>query len=167
MLKIYEINEQIENLSMNLVDEETGEFDELIEKAIIEKLNEKPALLEHYALVVKNDNNFIKEIDEEIKRLRNLKKHKQKEMEFFTEVIDNELQGRPWETPKVAMKYRKSTQVAVDAMFCDFAEKHGYADLVRTKVTKAPDKTMIKARLLTGELIDHCELVEKNNLKIT
>lgn len=165
-MNLYEINREIEEILENSIDMETGEISE----DAISRLNElqlaKDQKVENVALWYKNLMAESKAIADEIMVLQARKKSLDKRMEWQKEYLQFALDGNKYESPKVAITYRKSQSVEISDMD-SFIE--GYKDnpeLVNVKVEWSANKTNIKKMLKEGQEIDGAVLVEKQNMQI-
>ncbi len=166
MASIYEINKEIESVLENAIDLETGEITE----EAIQRLNElqlaKDTKVENVALWHKNLIAESKAIADEIKALQDRKKSIEKKLEWQERYLEWALNGQKYESPKVAITYRKSTAVEIPDMDEFIRDYKGNPDLVTIKVDYAPNKTNIKALLKDGHEIEGAWLVERQNMQI-
>lgn len=158
-MKLYEINQEIENL----IDEETGEITDL------EKFNQlqetKEQKFENVSLYVKNTESDINAIKEEISNLQARLKAKTKRAEglkwwLSKAMLDNNI--KKIDTPKAKISFRNSKQVIIDD---EEAFKKEHPELFSTKTTVVPNKTKIK-EWLKDNISENCHLEEKQNLQI-
>lgn len=166
MSKLYEIDQQIEDILENSVDYETGE---ILPEALgqLEALQmEREQKIENVALWHKNLHAEAKAITDEIKVLQERKKSLESKMDWQDEWLEYALDGRKFETPKVAISFRKSTTVMVDdeQAFCEKYSQN--QELVTTRIERKPNKAEIKRLLKEGADIDGVSLVEKQNIQI-
>lgn len=156
-MTLFELNKVIEDFEL-IVDEETGEvlnFDDL--DALKLAKDEK---IESVCLWIKNLEAEADAIKTEEKNLEARRKSKENKIKSLKGYVAYALGGKKFETPKVAVSYRKSVSVnipddtAIADEYCNFT------------VVKKPDKTMIKNALSAGKEIFGAELVEKQNLQI-
>ena len=80
--------------------------------------------------------------------------------------LKNALDGQKFETGKVAISYRKSTKVEVDGDFINYAKEEELYDFYTQNITYKPDLKAIKNHLKQGGTLDHCQLIENNNIQI-
>jgi len=157
---LYQIETEYMEL-MNTLEENSGEITPEIEEALIineKELNQKSI---SYLAVVKNKESFNTLIDDEIKRLQQLKKQNST---IISKLKDNLLQAvnlfGAFEVGFNKFGTRKSSSVEVE----DVNELPKEYKVV--KVTEQADKDAIKKALQNGEKIPGCKIVEKKNLKI-
>lgn len=165
-MTLYEINHEIESVLENAIDLETGEISEEALQRINELQMAKDVKVENVALWHKNLLAESKAITEEIRNLQARKKSLESKLKWQESYLEYALQGSKFESPKVAITYRKSTAVEI-ADVARFIEEHkDDPDLVATKVDYLPNKTQIKALLNDGQVIDGATLVEHQNMQI-
>ena len=165
-MTLYEINQEIESVLENAIDMETGEISEEALQKINELQMAKDVKVENVALWHKNLLAESKAITEEIRNLQARKKSLESKLKWQESYLEYALQGSKFESPKVAITYRKSTAVEI-ADVARFIEEHkDDPDLVATKVDYLPNKTQIKAMLNDGQVIDGATLVEHQNMQI-
>ena len=165
-MTLYEINHEIESVLENAIDLETGEISEEALQRINELQMAKDVKVENVALWHKNLLAESKAITEEIRNLQARNKSLESKLKWQESYLEYALQGSKFESPKVAITYRKSTAVEI-ADVARFIEEHkDDPDLVATKVDYLPNKTQIKALLNDGQVIDGATLVEHQNMQI-
>lgn len=166
MGSLYEINREIEEILDSCMDPETGEItDEAVWK-LRELQLAKETKVENVALWHKNLLAESKAIADEIKALQERKKSLERKMQWQENYLTWALEGQKFESPKVAVSYRKSTAVEIDDMD-KFISKYGRdAELVTVKTEYAPNKTNIKQFLKDGGQLDGASLVERQNIQI-
>lgn len=159
-MNLYEMNAQIEELSEQLVDPETGEVNEEVMEQL-DKLNmDRDEKLEGCGIVIKNLAAECIALKIEIDALKERMASKNRRMDNMMRYVDNNLRGEKFETAKVAFSYRKSQSV-------DVVDEEAVPDeLCKYETTRKPVKTEIKKLLKNGEAVPGCVLVEKNNLNI-
>lgn len=167
-MNLYEINREIEEVLENSIDMETGEISEEAIQRLNELQMEKDQKVENVALWHKNLMAESKAIADEIMVLQARKRSLDKRMEWQKKYLQFALDGHKYESPKVAISYRKSTAVEIlnEAEFCSLFRG---SDWVTEKTTLTPNKTAIKDCLKNGqssELNNWAELVEKQNMQI-
>lgn len=161
-MKIYEIDQAIEDLIANSIDEETGEV--LFDPEVLEQLQmERERKIENLALFIKNATAEAKAIKDERDALGKRYESLQKRIASAKEYLEFVLHGEKFHTARVAITYRKSTSVDLDDQFLDWA-KENWSDLLRTKVE--PDKKLIGEHLKSGEEIPHAQIVTNTTLSI-
>lgn len=143
-MNLYQINTAIENFEPE-VDELTGEVTNLDELNQL-KMSEHEKR-ENIALWCKQMKADESSIDAEIKALQARKKALKSKHEWFENYLGANLNGKKFETPKVAVSFRKSTSVQTDDQFIEFCGEHGYDQFVTKKVEINPNKRSIKEQL--------------------
>ena len=161
-MKIYEIDQAIEDLISNSIDEETGEV--LFDPEILEQLQmERERKIENLALYIKNATAEAKAIKDERDALGKRQESLQKRIASAREYLEFVLHGEKFHTARVAVSYRKSTSVDLDDQFLEWA-KANWSDLLRTKVE--PDKKLIGEYLKNGENVPHAQIITNTTLSI-
>lgn len=166
MASLYNIDAQIEQIYETAVDMETGEINPEAIEALEALQMERDAKIENVALWHKNVLAESKAIADEIKALQERKKRLESKINWMDNYLEWALQGQKFETPKVAITYRKSTAVEIEDVD-EFVK--GYKDnpdLVTVKIDYAPNKTEIKKMLKEGQEIMGAVLVERQNMQI-
>lgn len=161
-MKIYEIDQAIEDLIANSIDEETGEV--LFDPEVLEQLQmERERKIENLALYIKNATAEAKAIKDERDALGKRHDSLQKRIASAKEYLEFVLHGDKFHTARVAVSYRKSTSVDLDDQFIEWA-KANWSELLRTKVE--PDKKLIGEHLKNGEDVPHAQIVTNTTLSI-
>jgi hypothetical protein len=164
-MKLYEINNQLENIIENNVSE-TGEISTEIEKQIETLELQRKDKIQALALLYKDFNYFSDSIANEIKSLQQKKKTIENKINFIKAYLERNLaEGEKFNETNFTITWRKSTSIEVDPFINEkkFAEQ--FPDLVTIKIElqKSKIKDMIKT---TGVIPDGITYVEKNNLVI-
>lgn len=164
-MNLYEIDEKLKNAIEYGCDVETGEFIE--EEQLNNLYMELDKKIEGTALYQKNLSAEIDALDKEIQALTERKEKKEKlkksiEKYLSDYLINNEI--FKFETPKVLIKFRKSTKVNVTD------QSKVPAEFIKT-VTKVEEKVDKKAvsnflNTHTDTTIEGIELVTNQNIKI-
>ena len=167
MASLYEINQQIEEAFAKAIDPETGEISEEAIELINALQLEKDTKIENVALWHKNTVADIKAIGDEIKALQDRKKRLEAKQAWMDKYLESALNGQKFETPKVAITYRKSTTVEIPdpEKFVQFYLMID-PDIVTTKVEHTPNKAAIKDKIKNGEFVQGAALVEHQNMQI-
>lgn len=157
MSSLYEIAQELELAIDECVDKETGEIiaTERIDQLAM-ALNEKR---ENVALYIKNKLAEIDAISNEIKVLTQRKKTLSNRVENLKEYLAQNLNGKKFETPRVAISYRSSIQLDIQSI--EFIPQE-YLIEQEPKIDKLGLKKLIK----TGREIYGVSLVSKKNIQI-
>lgn len=165
MSTLYEIDYNLYQLLENemVVDEETGEI--LFEESDIDNLLlSRDQKLENTACYIKNLMSDIDQIKAEEKSLKERRQTKEKKVERLKSYLANSMLlfgDKKFETPRVALSFRKSKQVEIEP------NAHLPQEYVKVKVEESPDKTKLKDAILKqGIVIDGVKVVEKENLQL-
>lgn len=153
-MRLYEIEQAI----MDCIDEETGEIIDL--ERLNQLMMDKQKKIEGVALWVKNleadEAAFKKEKEVFEERQKAAAKKKERLMMWLTGVLN----GQKFSTNKVAISFKKSTQVVMtdDAVIP--------LEFRKEKVEVTPDKNGIKKALKDGAIIPGFSLKENTNISI-
>lgn len=145
------------------------ELDKLVEIENEEELKQYQLAIQNQIIVkteniikfLKNRESFCLSIDEEIKRLKELKSKFQKgneRLKNFVKFVMENKEIKKLESPLGSFSFRKSKSVEVtdenliDDKFCEFK--------------KVPNKTKIKKAIEEGKEVKGAKILEKNNLII-
>ena len=160
MSTLYEINEQIEMLTEQLVDSETGEINEEVMEQL-EQLNiDRSEKIEACGIIMKQLASEINAIKEEESALKARRTAKANRHDRIGEYVKQTLKGEKFETAKVAFSYRKSEKVEItdESIVPD--------EWCKFETTRTPVKTNIKKALKGGEKVPGCVLIETQNLQL-
>lgn len=150
-MNIYEIDEAI----MNCINEDG----EVIDLEAMERLQmERAEKIENVACWVKNLESDIAALYEEEKNLAARRKAAENKAESLRKYLAMALGGQKFSTPRVAISYRKSTQVSIPV-----PEK---VPASWYKASYSVDKAAIKKALQNGEKVPGASLVENLNMQI-
>jgi hypothetical protein len=159
-MTLYEINEAI----MGCVDTETGEivdFDQL--DALQMARDEK---LENIALYIKSLEAEALAISNEVYLLQKRKDSKTNKAKRLREYLSFNLDGQPFETPRVALTFRKSTGVKItdERELVEWLQQHHDECLSY----KAPTvlKTGVAHLIKIGEAVPGAMIEQKNNMQL-
>jgi hypothetical protein len=159
-MTLYEINEAI----MGCVDTETGEivdFDQL--DALQMARDEK---LENIALYIKSLEAEALAISNEVYLLQKRKDSKTNKAKRLREYLSFNLDGQPFETPRVALTFRKSTGVKItdERELVEWLQQHHDECLSY----KAPTvlKTGVAHLIKMGEAVPGAMIEQKNNMQL-
>lgn len=157
-MSLYKIDRELESL----VDPETGEL--LDFERFAELRMERERKIEDIALWHKNEVMEAKAIREEELALAERRKAHEKRAESLRNYLAELLCGEKFETPRVAVTYRRSEAVEVDGNFVAWAAL-GHGDLL-TQRAPEPNKTAIKQYLKGGGECPHAALVVRRNMGV-
>ena len=154
MRKLYEINSDLEGLltAMALEMEETGEIsDETVAKLGALQI-EKDAKIEGMVLYAKALKARIEEAKEEKTRIAKIQASGERELERLKSFIAQELKGEKFKSTRASVSYR-TTYDCVDI-------DEAYKKRIPAQYLKPgdPDKTLLKAALQAGEVIEGVSL---------
>lgn len=164
-MTLYEIDQRLEQIYNDSIDPETGETHGEILDELLRLYEERDKKIENFALWHKNCVAEAEAIDKEIKTLQERAKSLKTKIRWIDSVLFRTLDGDRFETAKVQIGYRKSTQVDFED-YDDFMEENIGTELVREKVEHTPNKELIKKLLKAGEKIKGAYLVENLNMQI-
>lgn len=157
-MTIWEIDQAIAELLEGGVNEETGELT-AANAAQLEALQmERDQKAENLALAVKNmkagEDAIANEIDALTARKAALKKKRERAQDYLRIVLD----GEKFQTPRVAVSWRRSEAVEPDEEFMNWAMDNDDSFL-RYKPPEI-NKTAIKAAVKAGQEIPHVHIVQ-------
>lgn len=163
MANIFELMTEYNDLYAKMINYDTGEIDEVIEKALDIKREEVLTKSEKVGFVIRKLEHSEKEIDEEIKRLQALKKSCANTKDRLKDGLGKVLQRL--EVDKVdgvnaKIFFRKSTETIIDDIEILPDE------FKKAKITYTPDKTAIKTAIQNGVSVNGARLEEKLNLQV-
>lgn len=159
---IYQISNELQLIQNQLI-EQDGEYTEEQINALAISETELETKAVNYSFVIKDLDDDVEAINNEIKRLTQLKKARENASERLKNTISFYMDkfGRDEiKTAIVKLSFRKSEAVNVEdvnALPSEFKV---------VKVTEAADKAKIKEALKNGEAIIGCSLVSSKNLQI-
>ena len=140
-----------------------GEVTPELEQALIineAQLQEKAT---NYGYVIKNFEYEVDAIDNEIKRLKELKERRERAIDRMKQSVTNAMQLygiEKVESSFLKLSFRKSESVEV------INEAQLLPEFTTTKVTTTPNKTAIKEAIKRGEVVEGAVLVTNQNLQI-
>ena len=164
MRKLYEIDKDIEDLIAESIDPETGELviDERLDILQLERETKLESVILYYKDVVAELEAVLKEIKTLEDRADSLANTRDGLRGYLTKALD----GKKFSTPRCEANFRKSESVETDDEFCEWAVGAGRYEFVIHKEYDHADKTKIRTFLKNGGELEHCKLVEKNNITI-
>ncbi len=153
MASLYDIDTRL----YSLLDEETGEITDI---EAFEKIQlERDEKIENIALWVKNLKADAEALKAEKLAFAERQKAAEKNIDSLKHLLSDALGGQNFKTARVALSFRKSSEVQID----DIEELSD--EYLRYKVPE-PDKTAIKAAINEGKEVAGAKLVSKVNLQI-
>ena len=160
-MTLFEIDAEIESCvkleSGDFVNTETGE---IIDVAALDALKmERDKKVRNIACWVKNLDAEIKALDEQEKLFRSRKLAKKNKMETLKSYLAFYLNGKKWENKEVTISWRKSEAVEVTNI------KQLSSYYLRFKEPEV-NKSLLKADLKAGVVLNGAELVTKNNMVV-
>lgn len=159
-MTLYEIDQAIADIMENAVDEETGEIDESIYEALDNLQMERDRKIENIGLAYKSWSAFADDIKAEKQALEKRQKQAEKRVESLKRYMQYALNGEKFKTPKVAVSYRKTQSVQINALELIPEE------FLRFKDPEA-DKAKIKEAITKhGEIVPGAEVVESVSMSI-
>lgn len=161
-MKLYEIDARIEACvkldDSRVVDTETGE---IIDIEALEALEmERDQKLENIGVWYKQLLMEADDLKAEKAALAEREKTKRAKAESLKGLLNRYLDGKKFETAKVAMSFRKSEAVEFTGKISEVP-----ADYLKFKEPEL-DKTAVKRAIKAGESVPGCELVVRQNLQI-
>ncbi len=168
-MKLYEVNNAIDELFENAVDPETGEIlmdaDEVM--AQLESLQmEKNRILEYLAKLVLNTRSEEEAIREEEVRLKSRRDRMANKERRLMDILDKECAGEKTDLGIATVSYRKTSRVDVDDhVAVEWLQKNDYDDCLiyaEPKVAKNEVKKLMKA----GKDIPGCKIIEDRSCSL-
>lgn len=161
-MTLYELTQGIEEALEGAIDPETGEIiaSDLFEayEALELQRNEK---IENIGLFIKNLEADAKAIREEEKALASRRKTCENKAESLKQYLQFCLHGEKFQSPRLAVSFRKSQKVDVDEnRLAEIPEQY-----LRHKDPEV-DKTAVKEALKAGETVPGCTLVDNVSMII-
>ena len=151
-MNLYEINTEI----MKCIDEETGE---ILDEAYLNSLQiAEEEKIENIALWIKNLKAEAEALKKEKQSFDDRKKKAENKAESLQKYLSNYLSGKKFNTPKVAISWRKSDQIIIDDS----------ADIPKEFIDYEPKikKLDLKDAIKGGLKVDGVHIEEKNNIQI-
>ena len=160
-MSLYHIDQELENL----IDWETGE---VLDFDAFEKLQmARDAKIDGIACWTKNLAAEAKAIREEELELADRRKKLEKKRERLLDYLDRALDGKPYQSARCAITYRKSTPVEITNMnkLVQWCIDNGYGDKVQY-ATPTVGKSDIAPLLKAGVEVDGAEIATKWNIGV-
>ena len=161
-MNIYNIQSEYQQLVNQLI-ENGGEITPELELALQINKDNFHSKSENYGYITKQFDGEMDIIDNEIKRLQQAKKSREKTIERLKATIElamNTFDIDKIETPLIKISFRKSESVEVS----DVNELPNEFKVI--KLTESADKLKIKDALKSGMLIEGCSIKTNRNLQI-
>ena len=159
-MNLYEIPSEMESC----IDFETGEIDTAKLDSLKELFADKTENLIKWIKSLKSEAEAIKA---EIKALTERKQAKENKAENLSNYLSSIMTANnipKFDYPSGVAKFGKSTAVEVDAEFVKWAQEN--AEQFLKFKDPEPDKTAIKEALKLGKVVEHAQIVERQNLQI-
>lgn len=160
MANLFEINKAIMEAWDACVDPETGELDEDLYAQMKDLQATRDERIENLACWIKNLASDAAQLKAEAKAMQERASSAERKAENIKRYLSAALRGEKFETPRVAIGWRKSTAVQIEDGV-DLPEEY-----VRVKTTIEPDKAAIKAALASGKEIAGCTLETRTNITL-
>ena len=163
-MSLFKIKTEYESILNDIIDDE-GVVSEHAEKLLAINIEKRDDAAKNYYHYINNLEHENRQIEQEIRRLEELKRRNNTKIELLSRSIIGliNLYGE-FKSGLLNFKTRKSTVVEVDEN--QFYSIKPLEDYLTTKTTVAPNKTAIKTALKNGLEINGCKLVEKHNLNV-
>jgi hypothetical protein len=159
---IFQISVEL-GIIIDQIIEAGGELTPELEEALSIKEGQLETKATKYGYAIKTMEYESQIIDEEIKRLQDLKKVRQNTMQRLKDVLSTTMQSfdiPEIQTPTLKVNFRKSSSVEI------LDEDKIPAEFVTIKQTKTVRKVDIKKAIKEGREIEGAQLVENQNLQI-
>lgn len=160
MATLYEIDQAIADTIEAYIDPETGELAEEAFEAL-EALGElRDTKIENVALYYKDLVASAEAIKKEADQLTARRKVYENKAEGLKRYLAMATKGQKFETSKVDIRYRRSESVDI------LDEKKIPEAFLTVKITKTPNKKMIKDAIKAGQEVTGAVLTERQNIQI-
>ena len=157
-MKLYEIDNAIDELIRNSVDPETGEIIDITEQLDALQMD-REAKIENIGLLIKNMTAEAAAIRNEEKALADRRRAEENHVERLKNYLMASLGGEKFSTAKLAISYRKSTAVYIEDEV-EFLREHPEYARIKTEL----DKSSVKDALKNGESVTGAALEERNSM---
>lgn len=158
-MTLYEINTELAQLIESSIDPETGEINEEAFDKLEELQMAWDQKVENIGCFIKNLRADAEALKQEKMNLAKRQQYAENKAERLKKYLDDMLAGQTYSSPRVDIKYRKSTQVKCDDI-----------TVVPDKYLKVKDpeldKVAIKDALKNGEQVEGCHLEETRSIQI-
>lgn len=162
-MKLYEVNQAIEDIFEQLVDPDTGEvIPDESHMAQLESLQmERSRILEYLAKLVLNTRSQVSGLKEEEKRLKERRAMLERKDERLMSILDRECHGEKTDCGVATVCYRKTTKVDVndDATAISWLMENGHPQCYKVPAPEI-SKTEVKKLLAAGTEVPGVALVQ-------
>lgn len=162
-MKLYEVNQAIEDIFGLLVDPETGEVipDESLMAQLESLQMERSRILEYLAKLVLNTRSQVSGLKEEEKRLKERRAMLERKDERLMSILDRECHGEKTDCGVATVCYRKTTKVDVsdDATAISWLMENGHPQCYKVPAPEI-SKTEVKKLLTAGTEVPGVALVQ-------
>lgn len=162
-MKLYEVNQAIEDIFGLLVDPETGEVipDESLMAQLESLQMERSRILEYLAKLVLNTRSQVSGLKEEEKRLKERRAMLERKDERLMSILDRECHGEKTDCGVATVCYRKTTKVDVsdNATAISWLMENGHPQCYKVPAPEI-SKTEVKKLLTAGTEVPGVTLVQ-------
>ena len=162
-MKLYEVNQAIEDIFGLLVDPETGEVipDESLMAQLESLQMERSRILEYLAKLVLNTRSQVSGLKEEEKRLKERRAMLERKDERLMSILDRECHGEKTDCGVATVCYRKTTKVDVsdNATAISWLMENGHPQCYKVP-TPEISKSEVKKLLTAGTEVPGVALVQ-------
>ena len=168
-MKLYEVNQAIEEIFEQMVDPETGEISE--DELFMEKLSalqmEKSRILEYLAKHVLNNKSHIDSIKAEEQRLKERRQTTEHKVQKLMAILDRECAGQKTDLGVATVCYRKTSRVEIENSNDAYTWLHqnGHTDCYKVADPEI-SKAEVKKLLVEGVKIPGVCLVQGNSCSL-
>lgn len=157
-MKLYEIDNAIDELIRNSIDPETGEVMDITDELDALQM-EREDKLESVALVIKNLTAEATAIRNEEKALADRRRTAENRVEWLKGYLMQSLAGQKFSTPKVAVSFRSTTAVYIEDD-AEFLKEHPEYARIKTEI----DKSALKDALKNGAEVSGAALENRTSM---
>lgn len=161
MATLYEIRADIERLTRDMIDPETGEINEDILEELHELDIDHKKKIENILLVAKNKASDAEQHEKEAKIQKDKADRLNREAERLRQYVALDLKGEKFETDKVEVRWRRSKSVEItdeDLVPDEFKSFETKVKISKTLIKKAIDKENLE--------VPGAVLVENLNMRV-
>lgn len=162
-MKLYEVNQAIEDIFEQLVDPDTGEV--LADETLLAQLEdlqlERNRILEYLAKLVLNTRAQVASLKEEEKRLKERRAMLERKDERLMSILDRECHGEKTDCGVATVCYRKTTKVDVsdNATAISWLMENGHPQCYKVPAPEI-SKSEVKKLLTAGTEVPGVALVQ-------